>query len=249
MSATDPRILKQLLLAQWSRNVSPLDPSSATGDSLFETLLGGLLESPGSNSSWSPLAAMPSLSGYGLSSDMWGLASSSSSIFGMLGSSGPWGVLAPGWEADRESDGYGGSAAAYEGLIQAAAVKYGIHPALIKGVIQTESGFRPGALSPAGAKGLMQLMDETARTLGVQDVWDPAQNIDGGSRFLSYLLRKYDGNVSSALAAYNAGPGRVDRLGLVNDRLVSERLGELPEETRNYIRKVLEAARQFGMPI
>jgi soluble lytic murein transglycosylase-like protein len=145
------------------------------------------------------------------------------------------------------SDGESGNRSAYDGLIAAAAAKYGLDPALIKGVIQVESAFDANAESRAGAKGLMQLMDETARGLGIRDVWDPAQNIDGGSRFLSYLLRKYNGNVASALAAYNAGPGRVDRLGLVNDELVRERIDELPEETRHYIDKVLAAARQWAL--
>ncbi|MBW5444862.1 transglycosylase SLT domain-containing protein [Cohnella sp. CFH 77786] len=150
-----------------------------------------------------------------------------------------------GWSGGSAADDQADSAA-YDGLIAAAAAKYGLDPALIKGVIQTESGFRADAVSPAGAKGLMQLMDDTARGLGVADSLDPVQNIDGGARFLSYLLRKYDGNVSTALAAYNAGPGRVDRLGLINDELVRQRLAELPEETQHYIDKVLSAAHQWG---
>ncbi|MBO9600476.1 MAG: lytic transglycosylase domain-containing protein, partial [Cohnella sp.] len=104
-----------------------------------------------------------------------------------------------------------GSSSAFDELINAAGLKYGVAPSLIKSVIQTESSFHPTAVSSAGAKGLMQLMDDTAKGLGVTDSFDPAQNIDGGTRFLSYLLRKYDGNASVALAAYNAGPGRVDR--------------------------------------
>ena len=93
----------------------------------------------------------------------------------------------------------------------------------------------------------MQLMDDTARGLGVADSFNPAQNIDGGTRFLSYLLRKYDGNVATALAAYNAGPGRVDRLGLENDRDVEANLHLLPEETQGYIRKVLNATVQWSV--
>lgn len=135
---------------------------------------------------------------------------------------------------------------AFESLIQAAAARYDLDPALIKGVIQTESAFDPNAVSHAGAKGLMQLMDGTARGLGVTDSFDPAQNIDAGSRYLSYLLRKYDGNVASALAAYNAGPGRIDRLGLTTDERVAARMDELPTETQNYLRKVLAAAEHWS---
>lgn len=143
----------------------------------------------------------------------------------------------------------GGMTAAYrsfDDLIASAASRYGVDPALVKAVVQTESGFDPNAVSHAGAKGLMQLMDATARGLGVNDSFDPAQNIDGGTRFLSYLLRKYDGQVMPALAAYNAGPGRVDRLGLTTDAQVAERIGELPQETQRYVHKVLTAMQQWG---
>lgn len=131
---------------------------------------------------------------------------------------------------------------AFDALILEAAARHGVAPGLIKAVIRAESSFRPDAVSPAGAKGLMQLMDETAQWLGVRDPFDPRQNIDGGTRYLSWLLRKYDGNVMSALAAYNAGPGLVDRLGLTTDDEVAARWSELPEETRTYIGNVLRHA-------
>jgi len=134
----------------------------------------------------------------------------------------------------------------FDDLISSAASRYGIDPALVKAVVQTESGFDPNAVSHAGAKGLMQLMDDTARGLGVNDSFDPMQNIDGGTRFLSYLLRKYDGQLMPALAAYNAGPGRVDRLGLTTDAQVGERLGDLPQETQRYVHKVLSAMQQWS---
>ncbi|MFF2094340.1 lytic transglycosylase domain-containing protein [Paenibacillus sp. NPDC058174] len=129
----------------------------------------------------------------------------------------------------------------YEGLIAAAAAKYGVDPALIRGVIRTESGFKADAVSSAGAKGLMQLMDATARSLGVTDSLDPGQNIDGGTKYLSYLLRKYNGNEQVALAAYNAGPGRVDRLGISTDAELAANLYKLPEETQRYVTKVQQA--------
>lgn len=127
----------------------------------------------------------------------------------------------------------------YDRLIEEAAGRYGVEPALIRAVIRAESGYDAYAVSSAGAKGLMQLMDETAASLGVDNPFDPAQNIDGGTRFLAFLLNKYNGNKAVALAAYNAGPGRIDRMGVGDDIELFARYGELPEETQGYIRKVL----------
>lgn len=106
----------------------------------------------------------------------------------------------------------------YEELIQTASTKYGVPVDLIKAVIDTESSFNPNVVSSAGAKGLMQLMDGTANGLGVSDPFDPAQSIDGGVRYLSYQLKRFDGQEKMALAAYNAGPGRVNKLGVNSDR-------------------------------
>lgn len=129
----------------------------------------------------------------------------------------------------------------FDSLIQAAAAKYGVSADLIQAVIQTESNFNANAVSSAGAKGLMQLMDGTARGLGVTNSLDPAQNIDGGTRYLAMLLKKYNGNTDVALAAYNAGPGRIDRLGIATDEQLHSKLGSLPTETQRYIGKVRAA--------
>lgn len=128
----------------------------------------------------------------------------------------------------------------YDPLVEQASARHGVEASLIKAVIETESSFNRFAVSKAGAKGLMQLMDETGRGLGVADPFDPAQNIDGGTRFLAGLLRKYNGNEAVALAAYNAGPGRVDRLGIRTDADLREKLHLLPRETQRYVSKVLE---------
>jgi soluble lytic murein transglycosylase-like protein len=121
----------------------------------------------------------------------------------------------------------------FEPLIQEHATRRSLRPELVRAVIQIESGFNPRALSPKGAMGLMQLMPATARSLGVNNPWDPAQNIRGGTDYLRQLLDEYDGNEELALAAYNAGSGAVAKYGR---RVPPYR------ETRDYVRKVGAAA-------
>ncbi|WP_010270209.1 lytic transglycosylase domain-containing protein [Paenibacillus senegalensis] len=128
----------------------------------------------------------------------------------------------------------------YEPLIEQASMRFGVESSLIKAVIQAESSFNPLAQSPAGAKGLMQLMDNTARSLGVTDSFDPQQNINGGTRYLAQLLERFDGSIPVALAAYNAGPGRISRLGITDELGLQQQFMQLPQETRNYVAKVLE---------
>ncbi|MEK4060141.1 MULTISPECIES: lytic transglycosylase domain-containing protein [Paenibacillus] len=135
----------------------------------------------------------------------------------------------------------------YEELIQTASTKYGVPVDLIKAVIDTESSFNPNVVSSAGAKGLMQLMDGTANGLGVSDPFDPAQSIDGGVRYLSYQLKRFDGQEKMALAAYNAGPGRVNKLGVNSDQELMEKLSQLPEETQAYILKIERARAEYGV--
>jgi len=123
------------------------------------------------------------------------------------------------------------SASAYDGLIEASALENAVDPKLVKSVMLVESGFDPAAISRKGARGLMQLMPETAAEHGVSDVHDPRQNIAAGTRHLSRLLSYYGGNLVKSLAAYNAGEAAVDRYD-----------GVPPYgETQLYVRKTLAA--------
>ncbi|HET7105998.1 MAG TPA: lytic transglycosylase domain-containing protein [Candidatus Acidoferrum sp.] len=101
----------------------------------------------------------------------------------------------------------------FQKLIRDAAARYNLDPTLIHSVISIESNFNPKAVSRKNARGLMQLMPRTAELMGVKDSFDPGQNIDGGSHYLSGLLKKYKNDLTLALAAYNAGPDSVDRYG------------------------------------
>lgn len=131
--------------------------------------------------------------------------------------------------------GASGGDGAYKTEIDAAAAKYGLDPALLRGLIRQESNFDPNAGSPAGAQGLCQLMPGTAAALGCTNVNDPVQNIDAGARYLRQQLDAFGGDVSKALAAYNAGPGAVTRYGGVPPYA----------ETQNYVRQVQAYADEY----
>ncbi len=118
----------------------------------------------------------------------------------------------------------------YDNMIVQAALKHGVEPALVKAVVLIESGFNPGATSPMGAMGLMQLMPGTADRFGVDDAYEPLANVDGGVRYLRFLLDRYNGNRALALAAYNSGEGTVDREGGIPNIV----------ETENYVKNVLK---------
>jgi hypothetical protein len=118
-----------------------------------------------------------------------------------------------------------------EPLIADAAQREGIWPDLLRNIMKQESGFRPCAVSPKGAKGLMQIMPATAAQFNLMDPFDPKENLDGGARLLKELLGRYNGNLALALGAYNAGTARVDEAGAVP---------AIPETTA-YVEKILSS--------
>lgn len=135
--------------------------------------------------------------------------------------------------------GEGGTAGAVpenlEALIGQESREQGVDANLLKAIIRHESGFNPKAVSPVGAQGLMQLMPGTAAGLGVKNSFDPAQNIEGGAKYMKSLLQRYHQSVPTALAAYNAGPGAVDRF---------DGVPPYPETTR-YVRNVMQSYQAY----
>ena len=128
-----------------------------------------------------------------------------------------------------------GGSSAFDAQINAAASANGIDPALLKGLVSQESGFNPNARSGAGAVGLTQLMPGTAAGLGVTNPLDPAQSLQGGAKYLREQLDRFGGDEKLALAAYNAGPGAVQKYGGVPPYA----------ETQNYVNSVMSKAAAF----
>jgi hypothetical protein len=125
----------------------------------------------------------------------------------------------------------------YDEIINRTANKFGLDSALIKAIIKAESNFNHNAVSPVGAQGLMQLMPKTAYALSVDDSFHPEKNIEGGARYLRYLLKTYRGDLSLALAAYNAG-----------EKAVAKYHYNIPpyRETQNYVRRVLSFYKSYS---
>jgi soluble lytic murein transglycosylase-like protein len=119
-------------------------------------------------------------------------------------------------------------------MVRESAQREGLTPDLLRAVIEKESSYRPCAVSRAGAEGLMQLMPDTAAGLGVENPFDPRQNVDGGAKYLRQMLDRYGGNLLLGLAAYNAGPGRADNAGAF----------PLPAETTSYVSDILQKLNQ-----
>ena len=120
----------------------------------------------------------------------------------------------------------------FAALIESVSLKHGIDPALVHAVIETESNYQAGARSQVGARGLMQVMPATARDLGVKSarlLFDPQENLEAGVKYLKFLLERFDGDLTNAIAAYNAGPGAVQKY---------DGIPPFPE-TENYVKKVL----------
>jgi len=130
------------------------------------------------------------------------------------------------------------SAASIADAVERAAAEHSLPPELIHSVIKVESNYNPAAVSPKGAQGLMQLIPATARRFGVVDAFDPADNIQGGAKYLRYLLDLYSGDYPLALAAYNAGEGAVAKYGTVPPYA----------ETQNYLKSVARELRESAPP-
>jgi hypothetical protein len=130
--------------------------------------------------------------------------------------------------------GFFANAVPFGDIIHEKAMKYDVDPALVAAVVETESRFRANARSQVGARGLMQLMPRTGRWLGAGNLYDPAQNVDAGAKYLKYLQGRFDGNLKKTIAAYNGGEGNVQRYN-----------GVPPfRETRSYVKKVLTKYQQ-----
>ncbi|MEC0230345.1 lytic transglycosylase domain-containing protein [Paenibacillus alba] len=235
-NSIDPRVMKELLQLQMLSKMSLLSGDNAASSKDDSNDFSALLET-----------VMGQAAGAGISGQ-----SSTDTLSSLLGNntmnSVPSSLAALNKAySPLQSTNSKSIATQYESIIQEACSKYGIDPSLVKAVIQQESDFNHKAVSSAGAKGLMQLMDGTGSGFGVTNPFDPHQNIDAGTHFLSSLVKKYNGNEGVALAAYNAGPGRVDRLGIKTDQDLSNKLHLLPEETQAYVSKVFNRKHNFSL--
>jgi soluble lytic murein transglycosylase-like protein len=189
---------------------------------------------PGSGATDAQPSAGSPLSGSAVPSAVPGQASTSFAAALQAATAADVAPAAPLATQGTASVGAGGSSP-YDSLVEQAAARYGIDPAVLHGLIQQESGFNPEAQSSAGAAGLTQLMPGTASSLGVANPLNPAESIEGGARYLSQMMGRFGGNTEDALAAYNAGPGAVQQYGGVPPYA----------ETQSYVQKVLAYAEAY----
>jgi soluble lytic murein transglycosylase-like protein len=186
------------------------------------------------------ITGVPAAGGIDPSASAAGSPRFANALANALRAQGPAG-LQPGG-ADAPGSGLPGPAPApvppaqIDALVEQNAATWQVEPALLKAVIANESGFNANATSKVGAQGLMQLMPETAASLGVRDAYDPAQNVAGGARYLRGLLDRFSGDKRLAIAAYNAGPGAVEKYGGVPPYA----------ETRSYVQNVLASFEQYS---
>ncbi|GEB76539.1 lytic transglycosylase domain-containing protein [Sporolactobacillus inulinus] len=227
--AVNPSTMAQLLSlslysgiqSQSSDQQSPFSSTDHDAAQLFGSLLTMMMNGSYSNSS----------SGRSIPSER---SSSASSLSSTNTDQMLWQQLADTLPTRNITDSLKKSNSDYDVIIQEMSAKYSVPAPLIRSVIDTESGGNPNATSSSGAMGLMQLMPGTAAELGVTNPYDPAQNIEAGTRYLSHLIKRYNGDDRLALAAYNAGSGAVQKYG-----------GVPPfPETQTYVSKVLNKAQQ-----
>ncbi len=198
-----------------------------------DTAVQDAVKNLGISSSWFGQQALSGLSGSSYESYMDSGILSSNSIYPSSGK----GIFSmnsinPNAEIGKRNE--------YEYLIGKAAEKYGVSDILIKAIMKAESDFNPESTSGAGAAGLMQLMPATAKLMGVSDVYDPEENINGGVGYFRQQLDAFGGDVKMALAAYNCGPTKLRNLGVTNLDNASD-FAKLPKETQNYVTKIINS--------